>query len=298
MARIVELVVTTSGTPMDSPSDWRQALDEANSSCFSEWPLGARLHDLTAYALYGIVLDGSEDTEERALHLEELVTEAEAFATQAPFTAWGLASNRWALDTGRPVEPAALAEFGGVSGGRIRNMMSGTNRVFTAQDGRIPAVEALTWLATGKEFWTSIWREQPLPQYGNRSRPPLEQALFVPVARDALVFHPGLRRGAGYTIGPKGEEEQIADFAKALGKLQSMPVPYWRRPNAQGNWSIVSGIRPAPNTSVTNRHLTVQPTPPREVAIRGGAVRVWNRRSPHNGSRSRLCDHARRAGAR
>ncbi|MGY0782528.1 hypothetical protein ACW7BC_32060 [Azospirillum argentinense] len=71
-------------------------------------------------------------------------------------------------------------------------MMSGTNRVFTAQDGRIPAVEALAWLATGKEFWTSIWREQPLPQYGNRSRPPLEQALFVPVARDALVFHPGL----------------------------------------------------------------------------------------------------------
>ncbi|MGY0782527.1 hypothetical protein ACW7BC_32055 [Azospirillum argentinense] len=109
MVRIVELVVTTSGTPMDSPSDWRQALDEANSSCFSEWPLGARLHDLTAYALYGIVLDGSEDTEERALHLEELVTEAEAFATQAPFTAWGLARNRWALDTGRSNRPLWLS---------------------------------------------------------------------------------------------------------------------------------------------------------------------------------------------
>ncbi|WP_377811158.1 hypothetical protein ABNQ38_33810 (plasmid) [Azospirillum sp. A29] len=276
MARIVEPVVTTSGTPMDSPSDWRHALKEASSNCFSEWPLGARLHDLTAYAVYGIVLDGSEDAEERAQHLEELVTEAEVFAAQAPLTAWGLAtpasshllrlvrlaSNRWALDTGRPVEPAALAEFGGVSEGRIRNMMSGTNRAFTAQDGRIPAVEALAWLATRKkEFWTSIWREQPLPQYEDRNRPPLEEALFVPVARDGSVFHPGLQRGAGYTIGPKGKERQIADFAEALAKLQSMPVPYWRRPNTQGNWGIVSGISWDRYDATDLAMLAAQPLP-------------------------------------
>jgi hypothetical protein len=257
MARIVEPVVRTSGDTILNPSDWRRALDASSNTCFSEWPLGVRLHDLAAYAVYGIVLDGSEDPEERARHLEDLVTEAEEFATRAPFAAWNLAnaassdlmrlvrlaSNRWALDTGRPVDPAALAEFGGVSEGRVRNMMSGAKRIFTAQDGRIPAVDALAWLNTRKEdFWTSIWREQPLPQYGDRQRPPLEKALFVPVARDGSAFHPGLRRGGRYTIGPKGQEVQIADFAEALAALHRMPVPYWRRPNPQGNWGIVSGV--------------------------------------------------------
>ncbi|AWJ87769.1 hypothetical protein TSH58p_30110 (plasmid) [Azospirillum sp. TSH58] len=100
-----------------------------------------------------------------------------------------LASNRWALSNNRPVDPAALADFGGVSEGRIR----------------IPVIDALAWLATRKEdFWPPIWREQLLPQYGDRNRAPLDQVVFVPVAHDGSAFHPGLRRGAGYTVGAKG----------------------------------------------------------------------------------------------
>ena len=37
-----------------------------------------------------------------------------------------LARNRWALDNMQPIEPAALAYFGGLSEGRVRNMMSGS----------------------------------------------------------------------------------------------------------------------------------------------------------------------------
>jgi hypothetical protein len=258
MARIVARVVETSGRKMTEPSEWRSALEHSSSYCFSEWPLGERLHDLAAYAVYGIVLDGDEDVNALAEHIKELVKEAEEFFAATPINQWHvtggsrnsslsrlirLACNRWALDNNRPVEPAALAEFGGVSEGRIRNMMSGPKRIFSTEEGRIPAHEALAWLSGRKEFWNSIWREQRLPQYGLKRRPPLERAVFVPVARDGSAFHPGLSRGSGYTIGEKGTEVQIADFDEALATLQRMPTPYWRRPNSSGNWGIVVGIR-------------------------------------------------------
>lgn len=255
MARIVERVVAVSGCQMTTPGDWRTALDESSSNCFSEWPLGQQLHCLTAYAVYGIVLDDSDDKAVLAQFIETMVTEAEKFLDATPVAAWGinpdsselsrlvrLARNRWALDNDRPIEPKALAELGGVSEGRIRNLMSAEKR-FSVLDGRIPAQEALAWLAGRKEYWNSIWQEQRLPQYGVKRRPPLERAMFVPVARDGSTFHPGLQRGSGYTIGEKGSERQVVDFDEALAELQRMPTPYWRRPNGSGNWGIVGGVR-------------------------------------------------------
>jgi hypothetical protein len=255
MSRIIGQVVEASGVKHNDPGNWREALAQANENCFSEWVFGARLHDLAAYAVYGIVLDGSEDANERAKNLDEAVTEAEKFLQATPVSQWGmslnsdlhrlvrLASARWALDNGRPVEPAALAEFGGVTEGRIRNMMAGQKRAFSSVDGLIPAQEALAWLSGRPEFWNSIWRDQSLPQYGVKHRPPLTRAVFVPVARDGSTFHPGLKRGGGYTIGEKGTETQVADFDEALVELQCMPIPYWRRPNASENWGVVSGVR-------------------------------------------------------
>lgn len=255
MARIVDRVAKLSGKPVATPSDWRAAVDASRHDCYSEWLIGSRLHDLAAYAIYGIVLDATEDNTEVAQRIEGLLTEAQTFLDATPLAQWGLpantdlsrlvrlASNRWALDNSQPVEPAALAEFGSVSEGRIRNMMSGTKRTFSPEEGRIPAQEALAWLGGRDEFWNSIWREQRMPQYGVKRRAPLDRAVFVPVARDDSTFHPGLQRGSGYTIGEKGEEMQIADFHHALSQLQRMPIPYWRRPNSSGNWGIVAGVR-------------------------------------------------------
>jgi hypothetical protein len=255
MARMVRQVVNAAVGGLKDDADWRKALDESSSSCFSELAFGARLHNLAAYAVYGIVLDCSETAEERAKNLEELVREAAEFLQATPTSQWGislhsdlhrlvrLATNRWALDNGRPIEPAALAEFGRVTEGRIRNMMSGQKRAFSSVDGGIPAQEALAWLNDRSEFWSSIWRDQSLPQYGVKHRPALKQAVFVPVARDGTTFHPGLKRGAGYAIGEKGAEIQVADFDQALEDLQRMPTPYWRRPNEVGNWGIVAGVR-------------------------------------------------------
>jgi hypothetical protein len=255
MARIVEGVTSTSGNRIRNPEDWRTALDESRADCFSEWPIGARLHDLAAYAIYGIVLDGSEDTEERSRRIEELLSDARDLLQATPVSQWRLppnsdltrlvrlAENRWALDNGRPVEPAALAEFGGVTEGRIRNMMSGASRTFTPDEGRIPAQEALAWLGGKEAFWTSIWREQSMPEYGVKRRAPVDSPVFVPVSRDGSAFHPGLTRGGGYTIGEKGSEIQATSFEEALAALQRMPTPYWRRPNASGHWGIVAGVR-------------------------------------------------------
>ncbi|CAJ0860769.1 hypothetical protein AMST5_01332 [freshwater sediment metagenome] len=255
MALVVAPVLEIAGVPLGEPSAWREALEKASCNCFSEWPLGERLHDLVAYAVYGIVMDGSVDAEQRANNLEQAIKEAEEFLQATPAAQWGispnsdlhnlvrLASNRWALDVGRPVEPAALAKFACVTEGRIRNLMSGPKRAFSSVDGRIPAHEAVAWLSGRPEFWNSIWRDQSLPQYAVKHRPPLEQAIFIPVARDGSPFHPGLARGGGYTIGEKGDEKQIADFDAALLELQRMPVPYWRRPNANSNWGIVAGVR-------------------------------------------------------
>ena len=147
MAQIAAGVIETAGESIAQPNEWRAALSQAHHNCFSEWPLGVRLHDLEAYAVYGIVFDGSEDPQARAKALEQAVTEAEEFLAATPVGEWRLSdksdlirlvrlvTNRWALDNGHPVEPAALAEFGGVSEGHIRNLMSGQKRAFTSVDG-------------------------------------------------------------------------------------------------------------------------------------------------------------------
>lgn len=254
---MAEIVGQLAGRPLADPGAWRSVLDDNRSSCYSDWPLGARLHDLAAYALYGIILDGSDGEAALSAHLQELVKEIEAFLSASPMVPWKievggeseisrlvrLARNRWSLDNGEPVEPTALAVFGGVSEGRIRNMMSGTDRRFSANEGLIPADQALAWLSGRDAFWNSVWRDQHLPQYGTKRTAPLRQAVFVPVGRDGSVFHPGLRRGSGYTIGERGAEQQVENFEEALTALQHMPKPYWRRPNDKGNWGSVAGVR-------------------------------------------------------
>jgi hypothetical protein len=255
MARIVSGLVGAGGGELKDPSQWRAALIENRAHCYSEWHVGAELHDLAAYAEYGIVLHDGEDPDMLRAHIEHLLRHAQELEAKTPVAQWQLnennelsrlvaiARNRWALDNDEPVEPVALAHFGGVSEGRIRNMMSGANRTFTSDEGKIPAPEAHKWLAGRPEFWNSIWRQQSLPQYDDSRTAPLRQAIFVPVARDGSTFHPGLRRGSTYTIGKKGEEEQVADFNTALKKLQHMPVAYWRRPNPSGHWGSVAGTR-------------------------------------------------------
>ncbi|SDW06404.1 exonuclease domain-containing protein [Roseicitreum antarcticum] len=63
----------------------------------------------------------------------------------------------------------------------------------------------------------------------------------VPVAADGTIFGPDLARNGCYTVGAKGAEERYDSFDAALDALTRMDKPRWRRPNAAGNWGIVSG---------------------------------------------------------
>lgn len=71
----------------------------------------------------------------------------------------------------------------------------------------------------------------------------LEYSSMVPVAKDGSAFDKEFcKRGGQYTVGGKGEERQFRDYEVALGYLRQMPVAKWRRPNAEGNWGIVSAV--------------------------------------------------------
>ncbi len=70
---------------------------------------------------------------------------------------------------------------------------------------------------------------------------PMADAVVVPRANDASVFHPDLARKGNYTIGPKGGEHQVDGYEEALWQLLEMNEPRWRRPNSAGNWGIVKG---------------------------------------------------------
>jgi hypothetical protein len=50
-------------------------------------------------------------------------------------------------------------------------------------------------------------------------------------------------RSGGYWVGPKGNEIKYSSYDDALDALRCMDVPRWRRPNKQGNWGIVAGVR-------------------------------------------------------
>ncbi|MEO7068579.1 MAG: hypothetical protein ABI114_16835 [Rhodanobacter sp.] len=66
---------------------------------------------------------------------------------------------------------------------------------------------------------------------------------LVPVAKCGSWFGPHLARSGKFTIGAKGEERPYVDYEEALAVLRAMTVPRWRRPNNNGNWGIVAGIR-------------------------------------------------------
>ncbi len=233
--------------------DWRAWIEAEDSRIYSDTPLGARLHDLAAYAEFGISFAPVE--EDDGAWIGARVEEVNDLVARSPLDLWLgpdrsealerlalLARNRWALDQGRPVEAAALALFGGVTPGRMRNLTTGSARLFNAENGRVPALEALRWLEGRDSFWPSVWQEQPLDPVTDAGGAVLAEPVFVPVARDESVFHPGLERGGGFTIGPKGAERKLESFDAALADLQSMVAPYWRRPNETGAWGIVRGI--------------------------------------------------------
>ena len=250
----------------DEP-DWAFMVEYDQSDAFSIFPAGPKLYELSAYSQFGVTISKSDEScfslragateEERAAHIKGLLDFAENLYQMSPMQQWKigetsaaeleslviLARNRWELDHGRPIDAVALAAFGGVSEGTMRNLMSGSNRLFQSEKGLIPAQDALAWLENRPGYWNSVWRDQARLPVNPPTVEGVSVPVFVPVAKDGSVFHPGLRTANGFMVGKKGEEEKHETFIGALAALQRMGTAYWRRPNDKGRRGIVKGVK-------------------------------------------------------
>ncbi|SFP99817.1 hypothetical protein [Tranquillimonas alkanivorans] len=239
--------------------DWKDALHEARYGLFSEWRLGAPLHDMAAYAIYGIDLhataaDTAQISQQRIVNL---LREVERFLKAVDLDAWigsrdsefskiyGMARGRFVLDHGHPVRPEDLALLGGVSPSRMRAMVSGDTAVLKRDDNkRIPATEALSWLEGRETFFPSIWRDQrpSADEIDDEHQEKVEDFIFIPVASDGSRFTPDLDTGRGFILGPKADQRRYDNYDEALAELVRMKPPRWRRPAPKsGVPSIVIG---------------------------------------------------------
>ncbi|PTV93648.1 hypothetical protein C8J27_11313 [Rhodobacter aestuarii] len=227
---------------------WREAFETYDPVLTPHWTGTKLIDNAGIYGLYGVT-PKEVRFDERDGWLEELARHLEQFRQFAQPEPQGviariinLALSRRAIDTGvGEVDLQSLALFGGVTEGRIRNILSSNDGGLEKVGSRVTATSAAAWLKGRKEFFASIWPqpdetppEAPSPDFA-------DDVVFVPVAADGSHFHPGLARGGKFMVGAKGEEVQYASFDEALIALHKMATPRWRRPNEAGNWGIVSG---------------------------------------------------------
>ncbi|GGD19474.1 hypothetical protein [Sinisalibacter lacisalsi] len=231
----------------EAEDGWRDLLEENESMAFSEWPMGHLLHDLSAFAQYGIDIaaEPGEDATVIEARLAEKVETAENFLKRCPMDEWlgsdraeqlektvAMARCRLSLDRSKPVDPLDLAELGNISKSRMRGLISGKTPHLKRENGLVPPEVALTWLEKrkGDGYLASIWREPQTPAGETEMETPTSR--IVPRAKDGSIFHPGLKTENGFRIGPKGNELTVETFDEALAELRDMEVAFWRRPSA------------------------------------------------------------------
>ena len=227
---------------------WEEGFDGYLPSITLHWH-GAKLIDSAGiYGLYGVT-PSDVPFERREGWVSALVQEVEKFSHAVEPNLQGaiarilnLVLSRHAIDTADgQVDLSSLSLFGGVTEGRIRNILSSNDSGLEKVGQRVTAASAAAWLKGRKEFFASIWQQpdEVVPKAASTNF--ADDVIFVPVAADGSLFHPGLARGGKFMIGAKGEEVSHPTFEEALGALQKMATPRWRRPNDAGNWGIVSG---------------------------------------------------------
>ena len=134
-----------------------------------------------------------------------------------------------------------LAALGGISEGRMRNLL---NPRFKSRGGRVGYKKAIEWLSQGRQratFVPSRWRRQD----GAEPLPPAEpDYLFVPVSMRRQRFKPdSLDENGLYLVGRSREAWEFDDYWEALDALKAMRRPAWRQRGEDGRWGVVDGAR-------------------------------------------------------
>ncbi|SFE93304.1 hypothetical protein [Roseivivax sediminis] len=232
---------------------WREILEEDYNGIYSETRLGTLVHDLSAYADYGIVLASCRSDEHRAELLGGQIEAAKQYLSLLPVELWHLqdqhlvrilekAIARWKVEQGEQINAHELALLSGKALQTVKNNLGAKGKPIQGNQHQIEAKVALAWLQDQRGFKSSIWRQQQDEDVPSDLEVDMGEVAFVPVAPDGSIFHPGVKRDGNYLIDEKGREERLADYWQALHRLQSMHVPEWRRPTAGGSWTRVRGV--------------------------------------------------------
>jgi hypothetical protein len=227
---------------------WGEFLDDYYPEINLDWRGADLIDNAGIYGIYGVTpqkipfAGRLEWVESFARDLEDFRDAVKPTSQGAVARIVNLAISRRSIEIGAgDVDLQSLAILGGVTEGRIRNILSSGEGGLEKVGQSVTAVSAMAWLKGRKEFFASIWQQpdEVVPEVSSADF--TDDVVFVPVATDGSVFHPGLARGGKFTIGAKGEEVPHAIFEDALAALHKMATPRWRRPNNAGNWGIVSG---------------------------------------------------------
>lgn len=232
---------------------WLALLEENANGIYSKTPSGQLLHDLTAYADYGVVLGLCRTVEQRqavigaeveqGLTLLQLVGKLLRDEKSTPI--WRIVTKahaRWKLDHGEPLTREDLVLLSGLAEQSVRNRLAEKNSGIRGSIDHVEAESALQWLSSQKKFVSSLWRYQDDTDTIENLETAIAEPLFVPVAPDRTIFHPGLRKDGVYLVGDTGSERSFETFDEALQALHEMLVPTWRRPTEKGRWTQVRGI--------------------------------------------------------
>ena len=165
---LLEEEKTTIGLALET---WREVFSNYDGVIWGNWKIGRELNDAALYGRFGVTREDVPPNERRS-YLEQLVARVDAFYERSDLDRIAgtgnqvskivrLARTRWNLDCGEgDVDPMSLAILGGLSEGRIRNMMTGSDRVFENTGGKVSARSALEWLRTRSAFFDSIWEHE------------------------------------------------------------------------------------------------------------------------------------------
>lgn len=251
------LLKVVPNAPRDAEK-WEDVLLSSSSPRDGGWEAVELLDGAGLYGLFGITPEAIPFASRRSWvsklpsRLSELKQDLHLKADGEIARIVNLALSRHALDVDWSyddngaevpglVDIGSLAIFGGVTEGRIRNILSSGDGRLEKVNQFVTATSAAAWLKGRKEFFASIWQQPDEVLPDAPSSDFSDNVVFVPVAADGSFFHPGLARGGKFMIGAKGDEVPHATFEAALVALQKMATPRWRRPNDAGNWGIVSG---------------------------------------------------------
>lgn len=227
---------------------WREAFDTYHPILNQEWSGTVLIDNAGIYGLYGVTPEHIPHSE-RSAWVRDLAERLAAFRNNVSPSPGGvidritnLALSRRAIDIGEgEVDLVSISLLGGVSEGRIRNILSAGDSPLERSVNGVTAASAMDWLKGRKEYFASIWQQPDEVSPEPPSADFTGEVVFVPVAGDGSIFGPELLRNGHFTVGGKGSEVQYDSFEAALTALHRMETPRWRRPNAAGNWGIVSG---------------------------------------------------------